>query len=636
MARNRIEFALRVKDEASHNLQKVSKEVDGLSSALARLGTGILSLATVAEIARQADQYRLLTNRLRIVTKDTSELNVIQKELLKLSRETRSSLTATADLYARVARSSKDLGVSQQDIIDLTSTVNKSIRISGSTAQEAAAGVIQFGQALASSRLSGDELRSVLEQMPRLARAIAEGMGVGIGRLREMGQAGELTADRVIAALQKMGDEIDIEFSKLTPLVSESFTVLEGSVTAVIGEFDEFIGASASVANAVLTMNDQFISLVDKFIDVTDEADELSASTQRVAIAFIVAATTVRIFARSLFDTIGFLGSTVIDAIQTFGEQVATIFFDPAAAQRQGTEFKNRMLEAYEGTFGDLNEQINLMAVDAIAAIKTVMGELDESGGFLEFDLGFRPPSAIGLTTQEIAALERRMKSAMKIFTQTRTPVEAFLTQMKELRALAQEFPEIIDEETFERAREMFVGEVVGEVDDLKDQIDSMARFMERASQRAAENVMDAFADFLFDPFEDGVKGMLKGFLDALRRMLANMVAFQILSNIPGLGTFFDNTRGRAAGGPVTAGQPVLVGERGPELFIPGASGRIQNNSAMKAGAASSNGVQFTTNIDARGADPGLIARLPAIMEQRDKKLMLKMKQLIETGSVRL
>ena len=154
--------------------------------------------------------------------------------------------------------------------------------------------------------------------------------------------------------------------------------------------------------------------------------------------------------------------------------------------------------------------------------------------------------------------------------------------------------------------------------------------FMQAASERAAANILDAFADFLFDPFEDGVKGMLKGFLDAVRRMIANMLAFQILSSIPGLGAFFVK---RAAGGPVLAGQPVLVGERGPELFIPGASGNIRNTTAMGATAGAPT---FITNIDARGADPGLIARLPQIMEQRDKRLMLKMKTLIDTGAVTL
>jgi hypothetical protein len=95
---------------------------------------------------------------------------------------------------------------------------------------------------------------------------------------------------------------------------------------------------------------------------------------------------------------------------------------------------------------------------------------------------------------------------------------------------------------------------------------------------------------------------------------------------------WFTGLFGRAGGGPVSAGQPYMVGERGPELFVPSGSGKIVSNSAM-AGAGNG-GMQFVVNIDARGADPGLIARLPQIMEQRDRRLMVKVKEYIETGSV--
>jgi hypothetical protein len=119
--------------------------------------------------------------------------------------------------------------------------------------------------------------------------------------------------------------------------------------------------------------------------------------------------------------------------------------------------------------------------------------------------------------------------------------------------------------------------------------------------------------------------------------MVSEMLAFKILSNIPGLGSFFgsgsakiSSIPGRAGGGDVTAGRPFMVGERGPELFVPNASGRIVPNQQLHG----SMNPQFITHIDAKGADPGLIARLPQIMEQRDKQLMLKMKRFFETGHV--
>ena len=186
---------------------------------------------------------------------------------------------------------------------------------------------------------------------------------------------------------------------------------------------------------------------------------------------------------------------------------------------------------------------------------------------------------------------------------------------------------------------------------DKQKELADQFNLMEAIAKRAAENIQDAFADFLFDPFEDGVRGMLLAFVNAIRRMIAEILAAQTIQAFAnffgialpsGVGTGGGGGGGggggkggpkAAAGGPALAGRPMLVGERGPELFIPDSSGRIVNNSATRAMGG---GMQFTTNIDARGADPSLIARLPQIFETRDRRLMMKMKELVETGAVTL
>jgi hypothetical protein len=157
-------------------------------------------------------------------------------------------------------------------------------------------------------------------------------------------------------------------------------------------------------------------------------------------------------------------------------------------------------------------------------------------------------------------------------------------------------------------------------------------------ADQAARNMQDAFADFLFDPFENGIKGMLKGFVDILRRMVAEAAAakvFEALGFGQGggsgglLGKLFGGLLGggggskvlfpmpRALGGPVTAGAPYLVGERGPELFVPGVSGGIVPNNRMGGGVV----IAPTYNIDARGATSELINALPEILKRRDASL---------------
>ena len=87
----------------------------------------------------------------------------------------------------------------------------------------------QLGQALASGKLQGDELRSLLENMPVLAQALARELGVGIGQLREMGAAGQLTADRVFPALLAASEKINGEFDKMPPTMSRAAGILAES-----------------------------------------------------------------------------------------------------------------------------------------------------------------------------------------------------------------------------------------------------------------------------------------------------------------------------------------------------------------------------------------------------------------------
>lgn len=283
--RNLIELIFRAKDQASGNLASIENQVGALHTSIA----GLAAVGSFAYLANEAleliDSYRLLQNRMRLVTRDAEELAAVNERLIDVSIRSRTSYEATANLYARVARSSRELGLSQQELINFSETVQKSIRVSGSTAAEASAGVIQFGQALASSRLSGDELRSVLEQMPRLAQAIAEGMGVGIGRLRELGEQGYLTAEAVLKALDESALQIAEEFSRLEPLISEAFVNLKSGLITTLGLLDQAAGLSRDLATGMNEVAAQMVlfgkviaGTFDPVPKVTQELEEFSAS----------------------------------------------------------------------------------------------------------------------------------------------------------------------------------------------------------------------------------------------------------------------------------------------------------------------------------------------------------------------
>ena len=226
-------------------LGKAVNSVVNLKNAFLALGASLL----VRSVTSSIDKYRLLESQIRLVTNSEEELKKTETDLFKLSQQTRSDYESTVKLYARAARNTRDLGLNQKTLLELTKATNQSIQIGGQTTAEAANGVIQFSQAMAAGILRGQDFRSVMENMPRLARAIADGMGITIGKLRELANNGELDIQRVIAAILKEKDKLDQEFSKLAPTIGQKLLQIRNAferdlshtnVDDLIGSLDEF------------------------------------------------------------------------------------------------------------------------------------------------------------------------------------------------------------------------------------------------------------------------------------------------------------------------------------------------------------------------------------------------------------
>jgi len=213
---------------------RLTSSYSKLKYVIGGLGLGLI----LRQITSISDTYTSLNNRLKLVTESEEELHIIEEKLYFASQETRVSYESTANLYARVARNAKELKLNQAELLSITELTNKSIQIGGATSQEAAAGVIQFSQAMASGVLRGDELRSVLENMPRLAEALSKGLGVTIGELRKMGEQGELTAEKVVQALLSQKHVIDSEFKELAPTIGGVMETISNSIRKAISDAD--------------------------------------------------------------------------------------------------------------------------------------------------------------------------------------------------------------------------------------------------------------------------------------------------------------------------------------------------------------------------------------------------------------
>jgi len=221
-------------------------------STLGKIVTAIAFGAVVRELVQMADAYSTLQSRLRLVTSSQSELDFTTKALFKTAQDARVSFTEMGNLYGKMATAAKDAGISQNQLLQVTKTISQAMTISGGSASSMNAALIQLTQGLASGTLRGEELNSVMEQTPRLAQAIAQGMGVSIGKLRELGKEGQLTSEAVLNALTKVAPQIEKEFGQMVPTISSAFTVLNNSLTNTVGEMDKATGASKTIAEAII------------------------------------------------------------------------------------------------------------------------------------------------------------------------------------------------------------------------------------------------------------------------------------------------------------------------------------------------------------------------------------------------
>lgn len=230
--------------------QRLSQGV-GIGGNLGGAALAAVGIGGTAGILKAADEWTVFQNRLKLVTETTAELKEAEDGILAIAKRTGQELGGTAEVYQRLAANKKELALSDKELLQITETINKSIVVGGSTAEGASAALTQFGQAMASGVLRGEEFNSMMEQAPGLARALADGLGVGVGQLRNMANNGELTAERVTQALLKAGGNVDAQFKKMDLTIAQSATNFKTSLTEFIGKSNEASGAAKVLSGAI-------------------------------------------------------------------------------------------------------------------------------------------------------------------------------------------------------------------------------------------------------------------------------------------------------------------------------------------------------------------------------------------------
>lgn len=254
-------------ERVGDSADKASGKVDGLLSKLSGLAMFAGVSLTLGSIVKTIDEWKVIEGQVNNVTKSQQESKAVQKEIYNIASRTRQQYGSTAKLFTSVARNAQELKKSTKDILLFTEDVSNAMLLGGGDASSQEAALVQLGQALGSGTLRGDELNSILEQAPRLAKAIADGMGTTIGQLRQMGSEGKLTAQDVFNAIRGQSDRLKMELGKMPWTIGQASNKMQNAVGKFFKEFEDKTGIIDSMAKSIAKFADYVEKInLDNFI----------------------------------------------------------------------------------------------------------------------------------------------------------------------------------------------------------------------------------------------------------------------------------------------------------------------------------------------------------------------------------
>ncbi|TPT75077.1 tape measure protein [Acinetobacter baumannii] len=231
-----------------------SKSMDALSVATRQLAGYMAGLVTVSAAINRMDLYTGINNKLKLVTNSQEELNRAMADTFDIAQRSASSWGAVNDVYSKYMSNAKTLNLTQEQTAKLTEITSKAVAISGSNAESASAALFQYGQALDGGVLRAEEFNSLVDGAGGLLNAMAKGLGVTRGELRQMMLDGKLTGEVITKALLKAGDSVDELYGKTDKTISQSLGMLSNAITKFVGEAGKGSGTAQVLSGSIQTL----------------------------------------------------------------------------------------------------------------------------------------------------------------------------------------------------------------------------------------------------------------------------------------------------------------------------------------------------------------------------------------------
>ncbi|QAY00934.1 tape measure protein [Salmonella phage SeSz-2] len=271
---------------AGSGMKNAGGAASGLKTSMSMLA-GAISVSLIIGWGKAfldiADNMTQLQARIKRLTGDAEIAKETFNSLTNIASTTGASLSDTTKLWETLTSSLKEAGATNAQVLNLTDTLQKIGRIGGSSTEEMANALRQFGQSIASGTIRAEEFNSILEQMPELARQIAAGLGISMGELRARMLDGKLTAEDALNAIQDRTSVVNAEFAKLPRSISQATGSLETSFAKMIASINDATGASStfvsvidSITSAINRLTGQTVSAAEVISDLTSTAEMFS------------------------------------------------------------------------------------------------------------------------------------------------------------------------------------------------------------------------------------------------------------------------------------------------------------------------------------------------------------------------
>lgn len=562
---------------------------------MAGVAIGTAAAGGAAAFLKMAEAHQNITSRLRLATKGAEEFNRAYTATYDIAQRTGTAFDGVANLYARLAQSSTELGLSQADIAQVTETVTQAFIVSGASAQEASGGIRQLTQAMAGGTLRAEEFNSIIESSPRIVQALADHFGVSFGKVRQLVNDGKVSSEQFAQALITQAQAIRAEFDTMPVTVGRAMQEVRTALQRMAGQANESSGATDGLAEAIRGL-----------------ARELESDAVRDGFASVV----------SGVSQIITLGTQAIGVLDRIGTGLQGLRGQAAGAEK--------MLGGLLYLDGDRIkagwEQYRTASGTIDSAFRATPAPPPETHPGIDFTRGApadykpAPKATDGVekrtkAVKELTEAEKAHRDMMEEIAAHEGVVES--TRMEhanaELRRIMEK--EEADARASDAVRQLladmeFEASLIGmtaveqekmialryagaaATDEQKRAIGELVERMEQASAQGEfkQDLKSLFVDVGMDI--DNASSALDRFFDNLKRRALEALADAAIQAMFGQnndgskstagfwGTFANNMLGawgggRAGGGPVQGGQAYIVGENGPELFSPGQSGRV-------------------------------------------------------------